>query len=128
VILKFARCREIFSRGARLRLCPQRFTLFAAVCGRRAIERDAKRDAHEPRAKTGAIAQTSKSAVSAQHRILRDVFSIGAVAQYSARDAECQRTAFGEVLFKLATQFGHSLRFGFRVAASPLVLRRGAWA
>src|SRR5580693_10675363 len=125
--LKFAGRREVFGRVRRALASPLRLTLLAPIGRTRAIERQAKRDAHEPGAKAASIAQTRKAAVGAKDGFLGDVFGVGAVAQDSACDAEGEWAALGQALLELTTQLGRGHRLGVRFA-SPFGLRRGAWA
>ena len=83
-----------------------------------AVEREAKRDAHEPGAKASAIAEAFETAIGAEQGFLRDVFGVCRIAQDAAGDAKGQRSALSEPLLEFAAQRGRrrSLRIGIGVA------------
>src|SRR5690348_17119233 len=83
-----------------LRLRPQRVALRAALGGAQAIEREPKRNADQPSAKTVAVTKAVKTLVRPEQRLLGHVFRIRGVAQDATRDAKGQRAAFGEALFE----------------------------
>jgi hypothetical protein len=116
--LKFAGGGEIFGRVWRSLASPLRFALLAAIRRAGAIEREAKSNAHEPRAKAAAIAQVLEATIGAKQRFLRDVFGVGGIAQHAARDAEGERTALGKPLLEFAAECGGRGGFSIGIGAA----------
>ena len=102
MLLKFTSGGQVFCRSAPCRLRPKRFANFSALRGARSIDRETKRDTHQPGTKSPTVAQTFEPPVRTQKRFLRHVFRIRAVAQHATRNAIRQRPAFRKPLLELA--------------------------
>src|ERR1700733_11366019 len=121
MLLTCARRSQVFSRWTRDRLRPQCFAVLAALGRTRAVQRQPERDAHQPSAKTGALAQTTELPVSAEQSFLRYVFCVGGVPQDAARDSKRQGAALRQPLLEFAAK-GCA-----RCFACPLSFGRTAW-
>src|SRR5438445_549577 len=90
------------SRVARIFKDPLRLPLLPSFCGAQTIEREPKTDANKPCTKTRPFAQSFKLPVCAKQSLLRNIFSIGIIAQDPARYAKRQRSVFREQRFPFA--------------------------
>jgi hypothetical protein len=104
-----------------LRSRPLIIAPFAPLQRTPAIQRDAKRDAHEPPTKPAALPQAIETAIRAQQRFLSNIFRIRAVPQNPVGDAVRQRATFREAGLKVAP------RIGLRRLARRLFLCPAAW-
>ena len=70
------------------RFSPQLITLLTSFRGAQPVEREPKRDTHQPAAEAIMIAEPVETLVSAEQRLLRNIFGIRSVAQYPARNTK----------------------------------------
>ena len=124
VPLEFIRSGEVFGSRCRrlvLRLRPKRVAQFAPFPGAQTVQRQTKRDSHQPGAEAVPVAQPVEPPIRTQQSFLRYVFRIRGIAQDAAGNAIGKRAALGEALLELAP--GVSL--GCLVRQLPLLAMRG---
>jgi hypothetical protein len=86
------------------------------------IQGETETDSNQPCPEPRGVAEPGKATVRTQNCFLRDVLSIGRIAQDSARNPERQRAALLEAPFKLAPKgsfFKIERRLGLRRATGP---------
>src|SRR5205814_9952339 len=122
--LEFIRSREVFG-GRRwkllLRLRPKRVSQFAPFPRTQTVQRQTKRDSHQPGAEAAAVAKSVELPIRTQQSFLSYVFRIRGIAQNAAGNAIGKRAALGEALLELAP----SVSLGCLVRQLPLLVMRG---
>src|SRR5215472_10939193 len=119
---EFVRRRNVFRGRPRCVDRPKGFPLLTTSCGTRLVQSQSKGDSDQPRPKSGWIAKASKTPVSSEQGLLRDIFGVIGIAQDSTRDPEGQRAAFLKTLLEFAPE-GNLLpierQLGLRRATGP---------